>query len=319
MTDDTNPKGRGTALAALAVRLAAAWILAGGLFKLFLGTPADLPEVVRGLLDDLVLTYQLAIAIEFAAAALAILRPGWGWPPIVAAYLIFEYVLITQMAAGAESCGCFGSKVPMPPWGMMAIDSALLLFMLVTRPWRLPRTGAPWIVVVLVAAAGVAAPFVVDREAEAPPPASEPGEAGSGEPGEDTEAGGGLRGFVELDVEDWVGQSIYDTKLAQWMEGDVYSLPGDGMWVLWRWTCDHCADHLQQLADAPPDVPFLVLVRLKEPGDTDANQSVFVKPAGDNVLEASCPDTVDYLITTPGELMVEAGTVVSGEQGVGSE
>ena len=49
-----NPSGpdiprRGAGLAALFVRLGAAWLLAGALFKLLAGTPADLPPVVQDL------------------------------------------------------------------------------------------------------------------------------------------------------------------------------------------------------------------------------------------------------------------------------
>ena len=309
MTDEEKP--RGPALGALAVRLAAAWILAGGLFKLFLGTPKDIPPSVVGILDDAVLTYKLAIAIEFAVTALAILRPKYGWWLIAGAYAVFEVVLVTQMAAGAESCGCFGSKVPMPPWGMMVIDTVLLVFMLATRPWKLPSTGGPWWLVGALALGGIAMPWIFDREASSPKGLSVDGEGNGG--------GSPLREFVDFDVDDWTGKSIDETELAEWIEGDIYSLPMDGLWILWRWTCDHCAEHLEHLALNPPDAPTITLIRLKEPHDTEGNRTVFTMPTGDHVFEASCPDTVDYIITTPGELVLEAAVVVRAEEGVSAD
>ena len=107
------------ALPALAVRLAAAWVLAGALFKLFLGTPADLPPtVVDASPLGLAETYRTAIGIELAVVFLALVRPGTAWPLVVGMYAVFEVVLGAQLAAGAESCGCFGSKVTLTPLQM---------------------------------------------------------------------------------------------------------------------------------------------------------------------------------------------------------
>ncbi len=302
--------------AAFAVRLAALWILVGALFKLFLGTPADLPPVVLKWLGDDVLTYQLAIAIELAVVALAWLRPAQGFWLVAFTYLVFEAVLATQLASGAESCGCFGAKVPMPPLAMVAIDTLLLLFLLAGRPWRLSG-GAPWWLTLLFMALGAALPFLYSREVSAPPPPAAGGAAAGPAATGSTPPKAALgRGFVEFDVESWVGKTIDATPLAQWVEGGIDALPFEGPWVLYRSTCDHCAKHLEHLAQNPPDAPFLTLVRLKEPHDTEANRVVQVLPEGDNVLHAACPDSVDYLLTTPGELWLEAGVIVRAEEGV---
>jgi hypothetical protein len=306
----TRPRGL-TRLAPLAVRLAAAWILVGAAFKLFLGTPNDLPGAVRGLLPDLVLTYQVLIAIECAVSALALLRPKHGWWLVAGAYLVFEAVLVSQLAAGEASCGCFGSKVPMTPGVMMAIDTVLLGFVLVTQPWKLPGRGAPWWLVLVLMAAGVALPFALDREVTAPPAPA----AGGDGPAPVAAAPVG-RGFVSLDVEEWVGKPIDETPLAQWIEGGVEELPFEGLWVLYRSTCDHCALHLEHLAQSPPETPFITLVRLKERHDTEANRKVAVLPEGDHVVAAACPATVDYVVTTPAEIWLEGGVVVRAEEGV---
>jgi len=325
------PQKSSNLFADVAVRLAAAWILVGGLFKLLYGTPADLPPSTR-LLDDLVFQYQVYIAIELALAALAFTRPKLAWLPIVGAFAVFDVVLAQQLAAGAESCGCFGSKVTIDPKVMMAIDTGLLLLVLASRPWKHSGRGAPWIATGVLTLVGAVIPFVYSREVTEPGPApsdvSGPDETtggggtpkgagtGSGSKGEPKPKGGGLgRGFVSLDIEDWEGDFIGDTPLAKWIEGGVDALPLDGLWVLWRATCDHCAKHLEHLTMNPPDVPFITLVQLKEPQDTEANRVVFVMPEGGNVMHATCPDTVDYILTTPGEVWLEAGIVKKAVEG----
>jgi hypothetical protein len=308
MTTESKPTG---ALAGVAVRLAAAWILTGGFFKLFLGTPADLPPSTR-LLDDLVLTYQVYIAIELSVGFLAMLRPKAAWWLVAGALVVFEAVLLQQMAAGADSCGCFGSKVTMEPWKMAAIDGALLLFVLVSRPWRMRAGGAPWWLALLLAAVGAALPFALTREVSEPGPEADGEESPAGK----TPIG---RGYVSFPVESWVGQSVYDTPLAKWVTGGVEALPSEGLWIFYRWTCDHCAKHLEELTYQPPDTPFLTLILLKEPQDNEANKKVHVMPAGDHVIHASCPDKVDYILTTPAELWLEGGVIVKAVEGAGGE
>ena len=297
-------------LAVGAVWLAAAWILAGGLFKLLAGSPADLPQVVLGLQDDVGLTYRLVIAIELVTVALALVRPAWGWLPVAGAYLVFEAVLISQLKAGEESCGCFGQDSPITPGMMMAIDTALLVLLLASRPWRIRNLGGPLWLAGLLMAVGAALPWVVNREVKVPAGGSGDG-GGAADPAPE--------GFANLDVEKWVGQSIYDTTLAVALGDEIYNLPPDGLWILWRWDCSHCAEHLAELADNPPDAPFVVLVRLEQGHDTEANREVFAMPGGENVVEASCPDTMDYICQTPAELVLEGGVVVSAAEGVGAE
>src|SRR5437762_3700948 len=106
MNATTHPLGK---WAALAVRLSGLWLLAGALAKLFLGTPKDLPEIVRKLSPfGLDLTFHLVIAVELAIVWLSLLKPRRAWPVLLAVYAFFEFVLASQLSAGAKSCGCFG-------------------------------------------------------------------------------------------------------------------------------------------------------------------------------------------------------------------
>src|SRR5262249_54093605 len=111
-----------------------------------------------------------------------------------------------------------------------------------------------------------------------------------------------------------VGKNIDETDIAKCMEGDIHELPPDGTWILWRWNCEHCAAHLEKLALHPPDTPVLVLLRLKEKGDTPTHGKVTLLPSGPNVLQAPLRDDVSYVITTPGELVLENGRIVSGRE-----
>jgi hypothetical protein len=110
---------------------------------------------------------------------------------------------------------------------------------------------------------------------------------------------------------------IYDTPLAKWVTGGAEALPPDGLWVIWRATCDHCAKHLEDLTYDPPDAPLITLIQLKEPHDTEANRVVHVMPEGGHVIHATCPDSVDYVLTTPAELWLEGGTIVKAVEAAG--
>ena len=228
MKDDERTRHR---LAATVVRLIGLWILAGAAFKLLWGTPNDLPQVVRDVPLELGLTYRLAIGIELGVAFLAFLRPRWAWPLAACVLLVFDAVLLTQL--GAENCGCFGSKISMPPWLMLAIDSTLLVALLATRPWSKLARGGPNVVMLAGACAlGLVLPWVLDRQAL--PSSVESSDRSEREP----RLG---RPWVQLDVTAWVGKDVWDTPLARWI--DVTSLPLSGLWVLYRNTCDHCAAH----------------------------------------------------------------------------
>ena len=156
-----------TRLASAWIVVIALWVAAGALFKLFWGTPALLPAAVRDIGLDLGLTYNLAIGIELAIVAVALLAPRLGWVLELLLLLVFDVVLGTQIAAGDASCGCFGAKLSMPPWVMLAIDSVLLFGLLALRPWSGLGKGAPLALLAAAAAAALALPWFFDRQASA--------------------------------------------------------------------------------------------------------------------------------------------------------
>jgi hypothetical protein len=257
---------------------------------------------------ELGVTYNLAIGIELAIAAVALTRPRIGWLLQAALLAVFDLVLTTQIAAGTENCGCFGNKLSMPPWVMLLIDSVLLAGLLVLRPWRAAPAGLPLLVPAALAAVVLVVPWLLDRELEQ---------------GQVVADGAPVEGrWANLEVGKWVGKDIWDTPLGQPPLSeyiDVAALPLDGLWVFWRQTCDHCAKHLAALAESEHGERLLTLVQLEEPNDTLANRVVHALPDGNFVQHARLPPSIAYVIQTPAELVLEGGRIVAAEEGVAVE
>ncbi len=293
---------RGSLLASSLVRLIGLWILVGALFKLLQGFPSDLPPVV---LDfrfpaDVGLKYKAIIGAELCIVAFALLRPRWGWIPVALQLAVFVVVLVYTL--GEPSCGCFGGEITMPPWLMLCIDGALLLALLAARPWRTVRErGLPVALIAVLCAVGIAAPWYYDREIK------DRELVVDGEP---------VKGrWVAFDLADWVGMDVSETPLAQFI--DPYTLPSDGLWVFWRSTCDHCSEHMDHLIETEVGDRLLTMLRLNEQSDTEGNRVVHALPSGPHVVHEDLPDSVHYVITTPGVLEVEAYVVISGEEAIG--
>jgi len=303
-----NPESR-SRIALAWVWLISAWVLTGATFKLFWGTPALLPQVLRDLPLEIGVTYNLAIGIELAISWVALTKPRWGWWMQVALLLVFDAVLTQQIAAGAKSCGCFGTKLEIDPRIMMGADTLLLAGLVSLRPWSCLGIGLPAGVPVVLAAIGLALPWFLERELET---------------GDLVANGKQIEGlpWSELAVERWVGLDISETPLGkpplnQFI--DVNQLALDGLWVFWRATCDHCAKHLAHLADTEDGTRFVTLIQLEEAHDTVGNRVVNKMPSGNFVKEAKLPPSIAYLISTPAELVLEAGKVVKAKEGVTPE
>lgn len=291
----TRDDARRHKIADFVVRLGGVWILSGALFKLLLGTPADLPSIVRELPLDVGLTYKLAISTELAIAAFALLVPRIAWPAVASLMAVFCAILVKLWLDGDANCGCFGSSVTFPPWAMLLIDGALLGVLLAQRPWRDWRITFPRgaIVASAIALLLVSTPWILDREASAAPVA--------------------LPGYVVLDVESWVGEDVADTDLAPFV--DLDALPRDGLWIFYRHTCEHCAEHLFELAATDEGERNIALFRIVEADDTEANRLVQLLPEGEHVAKVELPVNVDWVVTTPAEFEVEGGRIVSAREG----
>ncbi len=300
MTDETRRD-----FSPIAVRLAALWVAAGALFKLFAGTPADLPKVLHELPIGVELFFKLAIGIELAIVFTALLKPKLGWLPLAALFVVFDVVLAIALSAGAESCGCFGSSITIPPQVMMGIDTVLLIAILATKPWASASDGfGPVIAVPVLAVASLVAPFPIvgDQSIEVT------------EEGEATDLTD-LR-FVVIEPEKWKDQLVYDTDFAALFPAEIETLPTDGLYIFWRWDCDHCAEHLQHLADTDDMSGPIVMIRLNQATDTDTNQAVFAMPTGGHVTHLELPVGPQYVVETPADFVLEGGMVVSAREGI---
>jgi hypothetical protein len=290
-------------LARLALWLCAIWLAAGAYAKLVYGTPVLLPEVVRNHTPlSLDLTYTLVIGIEFALVALCFLRPRLAWLPMLALFGFFEFVLATQIAAGAESCGCFGGGLKVSPKLMMAVDSALLLALLATKPWIGRKRGGAGIGLLLgalVLAFAVPAVWIAVRQSEGPVNPS---------PGNGAAPPVKAPDWVALHPEAWVGKSVYDIdEITKWIPAE--KLPSDGRIVLWRQGCTHCAEHLRAMANGDKgEQPILLLQILDDERDSRAVDAL---PSGAHVTLAEFPKGMQVVLETPWDITVAGGNVTA--------
>jgi hypothetical protein len=329
-----------------ALRIAAAWLLTGALFKLFGGNPNLIPPLVRTMTPfSLVLTYHIAIAVELVLVVLALLQPRIGWAPITALFVFFLVLLADLQLKGAASCGCFGEAIDTPPLLIMAIDATALACVLITRPWSSLRgRGASWPVTGAAIALAIVLPWLCirDHSAAIVPAGSNPstsanagaasdphghgnGSAGtststskpnssSGDPTHPPTAGT----TPTKPATDQAGQVWIELHPEKWAGKTIYdvseltkyvatdAIPSDGRIVFWRQGCTHCAAHLRDMANETINEPILLV---QVPDDLKDSRAVDAMPSGPNVTQIALPAGTVGLFETPFEVRVEGGVV----------
>ncbi|MGE0192892.1 MAG: hypothetical protein AB7T63_12720 [Planctomycetota bacterium] len=279
--------------AALMPRLAALWVLCGAVLKLVTGSPRDLPELVRNLPLDDVLTFQAAISAELFLGVLVLLLPRRAWPLLLALLVAFAALLVPQL--DRASCGCWGSAT-MSPSLMLGMDLVLVGLLVAARPWRLPRESGGRARVALGAAVLAAlVPWFWSFERAG----ATVGGSGSGPP------------WIDLQVDQWPGKRLAELPIADAL-GELAALENVDI-VIWQKDCSLCADHLEKLAwqrTSEPSPGDLVLIRmryLEEPGE---QASVHRKPEGFGVHEIDAPERPEWTLTPPVHVVVVKGIVV---------
>lgn len=318
MTED-----RVSRFSTLVVRLCALWVAAGAAFKLFAGSPNDLPPLVQSFFLGKDTTFRVAISIELVFLSTALLRPKWAWPWMAALYGAFLIVLGELVLSTASkmdvsllkaafsnevSCGCFGSKVKIPPGVMMSIDGVLLLLLLLSRPWkvRMGELGPAWLPTGCAALA-VVAPWLVRSGIEQAQVIQNPeGEAQVV----------GAR-FVEIPLARWKDLFVYDVDFLRAFVPELDTLPSDGTYVFFRATCDHCKAHIQELAEKDDGSRPFVFIEIPEKGIGEEQRIVRIFPQGGHVTHLRLPEGTEYLLTTPADFEVEGGVITAVREGIG--
>jgi hypothetical protein len=304
--DKTTPGLR----AHLSILLPTGWLAMGASFKLFAGTPKDLPPILFDLGLDIDIVFRAAIGIELSIISLCLVLPNLGWRLLAVQYGVFLAILAQLAVSGADSCGCMGSSVTLTPLTMIGIDGALLALLLSARPGSLNLTtrGPAWLAPALIAAS-LAFPWLY-IDAGTAPPSPNPNDDTS-QPTEHVKPR-----YVVLELAEWEGKDIFDTRLAPYLDFESGALPLDGLYVFYRQTCEHCREHLMQLFETDIGFP-MVLVKINEKGDDDENDMIDIKPSGPHIIEIELDPDIEWVIETPADLELAGGLVIRGEEGIG--
>ncbi len=296
----------------LSILLPVLWLATGASFKLFAGTPKDLPPSLFDLGLDIDLVFRLAIGVELSIVSLAVFRPSLGWRLLALQYVVFLALLVQLAASGADSCGCMGSSVTLTPLTMIGIDGALLALLLTAKlgSLQLPTRGPSWLAPALVVGA-LLFPWVYIDAGSTPPAPASPDDAGEAAVVEKPR-------YVVLEPAEWVDQDVFSTPLAPYVDLESGALPIDGLYVFYRQTCDHCREHLMKLFEEDVGFP-MVLVKINEKSDNAENNLIEVKPSGSHIIEIELDPEIEWVIETPADLELEGGMVVRGEEGIGKD
>lgn len=323
------------------------WILAGALFKLWERNPQLLPKPVTDVTDFLFVklggipreryldpAMRAMVAVEVAAAILIAFGPARLGRAVSAALLsLFCVILVTLIASGAASCGCFGNSGPSPGW-MLAIDGALLVGVLALRP---PATAAaPSRSVALLAIAalvgGVTAFAVPAREgvvlqqepkAQAGGPAANPpvapeATATTPAPGSTGTGAAAAAGSAPWPPMPATAKPWYSPEFAEWKGKRLDAqelmlvvprpLPADlnagrHHIVLMREDCEHCHALLTKYFSGTLQTPALTIAV------PDATGELLENPCT-GCGKAQFPAGITYVFSTPVLLTVQDGVVV---------
>ncbi len=273
------------------------WLLAGALTKLTDLSPSSMPSVlvtgVGGAGIDLVFFLRFSIAVELAAVAVIWLLPALARPVAAVMLGVFLAVLAGELAAGASSCGCFGS-VQVHPGITLAIDGLLLAAVVLagrrTASLRVTPTLPTW----RVAATGLLVVAVFAAAFGLPRPASS---AASAEAAASDGAALPAQGYYLPDYGSWIGRPWHDLELAGWVIGAPAGLEtGEQLILFYRKDCEHCHELMELYFVGPLAVP-VTAVAVPE---RDGFPNVGVQPMPcTECSTAELPPGIDWFFQTP--------------------
>jgi hypothetical protein len=336
---------QGTLAGSLVMRaVVPAWLLIGAAIKLQERSPMLLPSPVRDSLKGIAnamgrggeadfsafldLALRVIVSGEFALAAAMIMLPALSRRIAIPMLSLFVLILLTVVARGEASCGCFGSKGP-PPWAVLVGDAILLGLCLWLKP-RVTRGSLGGCIA--LAAMGTAVAFGVpprsaieSSPAIPPPPArsTAPATVPANTPATPSatasptatrtpassqawpSAPSTLQPYYLPQFEQWVGKRLRDQQLAALISAPIPPELEKGRWIVmfFREDCEHCHAVLDR--HFSPKVPLPTL--LVSVPDADPAASL-PNPCSECEVR-TLPKGPDWVIGTPVLLSLQDGVV----------
>jgi len=284
------------------------WLATGGVLKLIDGSPSNLPaamvKLFGGLGFDLRFVLEFSIAVEFIVVGVMILLPGLARFAGILMLGSFLPVLISDVAMGASSCGCFGA-VQIPPWVTLITDLAFfacLVFLARGVPrLKMPRSlptrqvvaAGIWSVVSVAVAFGLTPSGISGQSVES---------AGS-----EITSTGPAEGYYLPDYTAWTGTPFLEIDVAAWIRGLPDDIAVGQQYVLfYRKDCEHCHELMEFFfADELP-LPTTAVAVPEKAGFPSVGVQPFV--CGSCRL-AELPAGVDWFLQTPVLVKLSDGVV----------
>lgn len=309
------------------VRVAGGWIALGGALKALSGLPSDLPTPILALDLDPITVLTVAAPVELLVGTVALLAPRLGWIPASGLLGLFLMILAGHWWQGGGDCGCFGTAVALPPWLMMALDAALLVGLALavrSRPAGQPHPAfGPGTKLALGTGLtlAIAAAFLTDRRladlrpVESVAAVPMPDLTAAAAPPKAWAMPSEIPEQVLLRPSQWIGKPLAETEFGRWV--DASALPAKGRMIIYYESCNHCADHLRELAEAQEAATdggeSYILAQLPTPKGYTGR--LHVKRVPNAAAHLLLPDAVKaYVITPPWDVFLEDGRVVRAER-----
>lgn len=319
------------------------WITLGVIFKLWAGSPSTLPLTLRNMATsvdiELGLLLYFLIGLEIFAVAVMVLLPRLSRP--MAGFMLASFcaILIGELIARADSCGCFGGLVKIEPWQMLIADGTLLLGVILfpmrkieedVSVGRIAAVGSGALLVGMALSFTVRGTLHQDR-------AQEPittNDSGADSINQTEQTNGDIIAqsddptinptplplppyWYPQDLPSWIGKPWREVELFQFMprwpegldEGKTYV-------VVYSRTCDHCEEMFHQDLIYPLDAPVVAIEIPASKTEVTAENAWPMPNVPDSTQFLHLPLGTDWsMITAPTALRIEDGIVTFAEEG----
>lgn len=321
------------------------WILSGVAMKLQAGTASNLPSNFVNLAKHLewgpeamnAMLYTL-IGLEIFAILVMVLIKRLARPMAIFMLASFVVILLAEIARNAESCGCFGGTISIPPWVMLIADALLLLGVLLFRPPAAEgQANIAGTAIALPAAliAGLIASFVIGsalhpQQRDVTPDPTTPATPDDGErsqeiPDESVSTDPTVNPSPKSVRNNWYPQRLASWPGTPWRELEVFQFmprwpngldEGTVYVVFYSRTCTHCENMFWDDLTRPLGAPVIAIEIPASRTTLTASDAWDMPEADPSVTFANLPIGPDWtLMTPPLSLRIEDGVVTCAEEG----